>query len=56
MEVLVRDHGVNSFKISMSNTDAMLKDNEIYAALEVCKKLGAIMLIHAENGDIIAEV
>lgn len=57
MEVLVRDHGVNSFKIYMSNKDeSMLRDNEIYAALETCKKLGALALIHAENGDIIAEV
>ncbi|XP_021954367.1 dihydropyrimidinase isoform X1 [Folsomia candida] len=56
MEVLVRDHGVNSFKIYMSNKDeSMLRDNEIYAALETCKKLGALALIHAENGDIIAE-
>lgn len=52
MEVLVRDHGVNSFKVVLS----ALKDSEAYAVLEACKQLGALAVISAENPEIFAEV
>jgi dihydropyrimidinase len=34
----------------------MLRDFELYSAFDTCKQLGAIAQVHAENGDIIAEV
>jgi hypothetical protein len=34
----------------------MLRDAELYQALTTCKQLGAIARVHAENGDVVAEV
>lgn len=56
MEILVRDKGVNSFKMFMAYKDVfMLQDDELYAAFCQCKELGAIAQVHAENGHLIAE-
>jgi len=57
MEELCKEHGVNSFKMFMAYKDTlMLRDFELYGAFDKCKQLGAIAQVHAENGDIIAEV
>jgi dihydropyrimidinase len=57
METLVQHHGVNSFKFFMAYRDLfMLRDPELIEAFKVCKSLGAVAMIHAENGDIIYEV
>ena len=34
----------------------MLDDAEMYKVFERCKQLGALAQVHAENGNIIAEV
>jgi len=53
----VRDHGINSFKVFMAYKGVlMLRDDEMLAVFEHCKKIGAIAMVHAENGDIIDEV
>lgn len=52
MEILCRDHGVNSFKMFMAYS-FMLNDSELYSAFEHCQKLGALAQVHAENGSII---
>ena len=57
MEELCKEHGVNSFKMFMAYKDTlMLRDFELYGAFDKCKQLGAVAQVHAENGDIIAEV
>lgn len=56
MEILVRDKGVNSFKMFMAYKDVyMVHDIELYQAFTCCKNIGAIAQVHAENGDLIAE-
>lgn len=56
MEILVRDRGVNSFKMFMAYKDLyMVHDIELYQAFTCCKNIGAIAQVHAENGDLIAE-
>ncbi|CAH1105718.1 unnamed protein product [Psylliodes chrysocephalus] len=54
MEILTKEHGVNSFKMFMAY-DFMLNDSELYSAFEQCQNLGAIAQVHAENGSIIAK-
>ncbi|OSP54951.1 dihydropyrimidinase [Pseudoruegeria sp. SK021] len=49
--------GVNSFKHFMAYKGAlMVHDDEMYASFKRCKELGALPMVHAENGDIIAEL
>ncbi|KAJ3613872.1 hypothetical protein NHX12_020116 [Muraenolepis orangiensis] len=56
MEKLVREHGVNSFQLFMAYKDKfMLKDGELFQALQHCKDIGAVARVHAENGDLVAE-
>lgn len=57
MATLVQECGVNSFKMFMAYKDVyMLRDPELIQIFDVCRSLGAVAMIHAENGDIIAEV
>lgn len=57
METLVREHGVNSFQMFMAYKDMMmLRDSELYQTLQTCKDIGAIARVHAENGELVAEV
>ncbi|XP_008544962.1 dihydropyrimidinase isoform X2 [Microplitis demolitor] len=55
MAILSQEHGVNSFKMFMAYKDLfMLRDPELIEAFTACKNLGAVAMVHAENGDIIA--
>lgn len=55
MEVLVKEKGVNSFKMFLAYKDVfMLRDDELYESFARCKELGAVAQVHAENGDLIA--
>jgi dihydropyrimidinase len=48
------DMGVNSFKHFMAYKGAlMVEDDEMYASFRRCEELGALPMVHAENGDLI---
>ncbi len=51
------DHGINSFKHFMAYKGAlMIEDDEMFASFRRCRELGALPMVHAENGDIVAEL
>ena len=52
-EVVAR--GVNTFKHFMAYKGAlMVNDDEMFASFSRCAALGALPLVHAENGDVVA--
>ncbi|XP_054161997.1 dihydropyrimidinase-like isoform X2 [Oppia nitens] len=54
MAVLVKDKGVNSFKCFMAYKNVlMLNDSHLISVFDTCRDIGALALVHAENGDII---
>eukprot|EP00093_Oithona_nana_P001506 01506.XXX_1070_4303_1 [CDS] Oithona nana genome sequencing. len=53
---LVKEEGINSFKVFMAYKGQwMLSNEDIMDVLDHCKSLGAVVHIHAENGTIVAE-
>ncbi|WP_126977980.1 dihydropyrimidinase [Frigidibacter oleivorans] len=53
----VVDRGINTFKHFMAYKGAlMVNDDEMFASFRRCADLGAIPLVHAENGDVVAEL
>lgn len=56
MKILCEERGINSFKMFMAYKGLwQVNDTELYEAFERCKQLGAVAMVHAENGDIIAK-
>lgn len=56
IEHLVKEEGINSFKIFMAfKNEMMLSNEEILDVFDHCKSVGAVVHVHAENGTIIAE-
>uniref|UniRef100_A0AAX7UB57 Dihydropyrimidinase-related protein 1 n=1 Tax=Astatotilapia calliptera TaxID=8154 RepID=A0AAX7UB57_ASTCA len=56
LELLVQDKGINSFQVYMAYKDVyQMTDSELYEAFSFLKQLGAVVLVHAENGDLIAQ-
>ena len=54
METLVRDHGVNSFKHFMAYKGAIMADDEVLVnSFSRAIELGAIVTVHAENGELV---
>jgi len=52
MEILTTSKGVNSFKAFMAYKDMFqLGDAELLSMFETCRDLGALAMVHAENGD-----
>jgi dihydropyrimidinase len=55
MKTVVQDKGINTFKHFMAYKGAlMVNDDEMFASFSRCAELGALPLVHAENGDIVA--
>jgi dihydropyrimidinase len=51
----VVDRGITSFKHFMAYKGAlMVNDDEMFASFSRCAELGALPLVHAENGDVVA--
>ena len=56
MSVVV-ERGINTFKHFMAYKGAlMVNDDQMFASFERCAALGALPLVHAENGDIVASL
>ncbi len=52
MRAVVQDHGVTSFKVFMAYKNAiMVDDHALYQVMKNAAKLGAVVAVHAENGD-----
>src|SRR5262245_49604793 len=52
MREVVQKHGITSFKVFMAYKGAlMVDDGQLYAIMREAAKLGAVVTVHAENGD-----
>jgi dihydropyrimidinase len=48
------DQGITSYKLFMAYKGALMVDDEtLYRAMEVASKSGALVMVHAENGDVV---
>ncbi len=57
MATVVKTYGINSFKHFMAYKGAlMVNDEELYASFGRCAALGALPMVHAENGDVVQEL
>ncbi|XP_026547602.1 dihydropyrimidinase-related protein 1-like, partial [Notechis scutatus] len=56
LENLVQSKGINSFQVYMGYKDLyQMTDSQLYEAFTFLKSLGAVIMVHAENGDLIAQ-
>ncbi|XP_021278512.1 dihydropyrimidinase isoform X2 [Herrania umbratica] len=56
MEIMVKEKGINSFKFFMAYKGSlMINDELLLQGLKRCKSLGALAMVHAENGDAVFE-
>jgi dihydropyrimidinase len=57
MDTVVKTYGINTFKHFMAYKGAlMINDDELYNSFARCAHLGALPLVHAENGDVVARL
>ncbi|KAM3303643.1 dihydropyrimidinase [Capsicum chacoense] len=56
MEIMVKEKGINSFKFFLAYKGSfMVNDEFLMEGLKKCKSLGALAMVHAENGDAVFE-
>jgi dihydropyrimidinase len=54
METCVKTYGINTFKHFMAYKGAlMVNDDQMYNSFQRCAGLGAMPIVHAENGDVV---
>ncbi len=57
MGEIVNTHGVNTFKHFMAYKGALMVDDDVlFRSFKRCAELGATALVHAENGDVVAQM
>nr|WP_321443167.1 dihydropyrimidinase [uncultured Cohaesibacter sp.] len=57
MKTIVQEKGINSFKHFLAYKGAlMVNDDELFASFQRCSELGALPMVHAENGDVVASM
>ncbi|MEM9351231.1 MAG: dihydropyrimidinase [Pseudomonadota bacterium] len=57
MKSVVQDRGINTFKHFLAYKGAlMVNDDELFSSFKRLSELGATALVHAENGDVVAEM
>ncbi|GGL69490.1 dihydropyrimidinase [Wenxinia marina] len=57
MKSVIEDRGINTFKHFMAYKGAlMVQDDEMYASFQRLAELGGIAMVHAENGDVVADL
>ena len=57
METVVKTYGINTFKHFMAYKGAlMVDDDQLFHSFARCAGLGAMPLVHAENGDVVFQL
>ena len=57
MKTVIETRGINTFKHFMAYKGAlMVNDDELYSSFQRLSELGGIAMVHAENGDVVAEL
>ena len=57
MKTVIEEHGITTFKHFMAYKGAlMVNDDEMFASFQRLAELGGIAMVHAENGDVVAEL
>jgi dihydropyrimidinase len=57
MRTVVETHGITSFKVFLAYKGAlMVDDGQLYEIMREAAKLGAVVTVHAENGDAVAHL
>ena len=57
METVINERGINTFKHFLAYKGAlMVNDDELFSSFNRLADLGATPMVHAENGDVIAEL
>ncbi|MET4127008.1 dihydropyrimidinase [Roseovarius sp. MBR-6] len=57
MKTVIETRGITTFKHFMAYKGAlMVNDDELYASFRRLAELGGIAMVHAENGDVVAEL